>query len=314
MTPRGTGAPAAEPVLTPERKKLGGILVPVTTPFDPHTGDVAPISFRENLRRWMAEPLDGAVLFGSTGEGKLLDEDEKLRLLEMARDLVPEEKALVVGAGAESTRATIRQVKPLAEMGADAALVSAPPYFGSTLGPDALLEHYRAVADASPVPVLVYHIPKFTHVTMEAGLIGELARHPNIAGLKESSGDVKRFAAYSEQVPPGFRLLVGSGALLYTALELGAAGAIVAVGLLAPAECARILHEFRAGNTRNAGRAQTRIAPVHNEVIARYGARGAKAALDLLGMSGGAPRPPLKPLTDKERKGVAQALEGAGLL
>ena len=103
-------------------------------------------------------------------------------------------------------------------------LVHPPSYFGASLAPDALLAHYHAVADASPVPVLVYHIPKFTHVTLEPGLVGEIARHPNVAGLKDSSGDVKRFAAYSEVVPPGFSLLVGSGGLLYTALELGAAG------------------------------------------------------------------------------------------
>lgn len=293
--------------------EIGGVMVPVTTPFDPVTGDVAPVAFRENLRRWLSHPLDGLVLFGSTGEGKLLDEDEKLRLLDFARDIVPPDRALIVGAGAESTRATIRQLGPLGQIGADAALVSAPPYFGSTLTADAVVDHYRAIADASPVPIIVYHIPKFTHVVLEPGLVGELARHPNIVGLKDSSGDVRRFAAYSEQVPEDFRLLIGSGALLYTALELGAAGGIVAVGLLAPAGCARILHDFRAGNTRDAGRAQTTIAPVHNEVIARYGARGAKAALDLLGLAGGPPRPPLKPLSEKERRGVADALDRAGL-
>lgn len=296
-----------------DAREIGGVLVPVTTPFDPVTGDAAPVAFRENLRHWLSHPLDGVVLFGSTGEGKLLDEEEKLRLLELTRDVVPPDRALVVGAGSESTRATIRQLQPLADIGVDAALVSAPPYFGSTLAPDAIVDHYRAIADASPVPILIYHIPKFTHVVLEPGLVGELARHPNIAGLKDSSGDVKRFAAYSGLVPPDFRLLMGNGALLYTALELGGAGGIVAVGLLAPAECARILHDFRAGNTRDAGRIQTRIAPLHNEVIARYGARGAKAALDLQGLTGGPPRPPLKPLTDKERRGVAQALDRAEL-
>lgn len=292
----------------------GGVLVPVTTPFDPVTGEVAPVPFRDNLRRWLSAALDGVVLFGSTGEGKLLDEEEKLRLLEFARDIVPQDRTLVVGAGAESTRATIRQLAPLGGLGADAALVSPPPYFGSTLGPGALLEHYRAVADASPVPVLVYHIPKFTHVTLDAGLVQELARHPNIAGLKDSSGDMKRFASYTEVVPEGFTLMVGSGALLYTALELGAAGGIVALGLLAPEACARILQEARAGRSGQAGALQTRLAPVHQDVVARYGAPGVKAALDLLGLAGGPPRPPLRSLSEKERRGVARSLEAADLL
>ncbi|MBX6365857.1 MAG: dihydrodipicolinate synthase family protein [Gemmatimonadetes bacterium] len=293
---------------------LSGVLIPVTTPFDPVTGEVAPVSMRENIRRWTAEPIDGIVLFGSTGEGMLLDEEEKLRLTAMVRDVMPGGLPLVAGAGAESTRATVRQAQRLAEAGADAVLVHAPPYFGPALSAAALRDHFLAVADASPVPVILYHIPKYAKVTLEPGLVGELARHPNIRGLKDSSGDVKRFAEYTTACGRECALFVGNGALLYTALELGAAGGIIAVGLLAPALCAEIVRCFRSGDAQRAGQLQERIAPVHREVVAPFGAPGLKAALERIGYVGGPPRAPLKALAEKERAQVARVMQAAGLL
>lgn len=295
-------------------RRIGGILLPVTTPFDPMTGDVAPVPFRDNLRTWIAEGIHGVVLFGTTGEAPLLDDAERLALMEYARDVVPPESVLIAGAGADSTRAAIRLARALSAAGAEAVLVHPPVFFAPALDSAAIVAHYRAVADGSPVPVLLYHFPRFTHVEFEAGLVAELARHPNIIGLKDSSGDVKRFAAYTEAVPDDFRLLVGSGALLYTALELGAAGGICAVGLLAPSECVAIVREFAAGRPAAAGRIQSRVAPVHKGVVARFGARGVKAALDLLGMHGGDPRPPLLPLDERSAKAVADALRAAGLV
>lgn len=294
--------------------RLGGIFVPVTTPFDPMTGDVAPVPFRENLRTWLGHGLDGVVLFGTTGEAALLEESERLALMEYARDVVPPERMLVAGAGADSTRAAVRLARALAAAGAEAVLVHPPVFFAPALDAASVLAHYEAIADDSPVPVVLYHFPRFTHVEFEAGLVAELARHPNIVGLKDSSGDVKRFAAFTEAVPDGFRLLVGSGALLYTALELGAAGGICGVGLLAPAECVSLVREFSAGRPQAAGQLQSRIGPVHKDVVARYGARGVKAALDLLGMYGGAPRPPLRPLEERDRRAVEEALRQAELL
>ncbi len=297
----------------PDREHwLSGLFVPVTTPFDPVTGDVAPVSFRENLRRWSSEGIDGVVIFGSTGEGALLDEDEKLRLMALARDVSA--LPLVAGAAGESTRAAGRQAKRLAEAGADAILLHPPTYFGPHLSPAALRDYFLAVADASPAPIIVYHIPKFTKVTLDPGLVGELMRHENIRGLKDSSGDMKRFAEYSTVCGGGCRLFIGSGALLYTALELGAAGGIVALGLIAPGECARIVQAFRGGHARTAGEIQERIAPVHKDVVAAFGARGVKVALDVLGYAGGAPRAPLVPLNEKERAQVVRALRDAGLL
>ncbi|MEJ2502148.1 MAG: dihydrodipicolinate synthase family protein [Gemmatimonadota bacterium] len=296
------------------RDWLSGLFVPVTTPFDPVTGDIAPVHFRDNLRRWLETRINGYVVLGSTGEGALLDEDEKVRLTEWARDVLPSMRPLVAGAGAESTRAVIRLSRRFGEAGADAVLVHPPWYFGVSLSPGDLRDHYLAVADASPVPVLIYHMPKFTHVLLDPGLIGELSRHPNIAGIKDSSGDLKRFADYTDACDDGFRLFVGNGALLFSALELGAAGGIVALGLLAAESYGDLLAHYRGGRLPAAGRIQERLAPAHREIVGAYGARGVKAALDLMGWHGGPPRPPLTPLREKDRKVVARVMQEARLI
>jgi 4-hydroxy-2-oxoglutarate aldolase len=299
--------------LPDDRDWLGGLIVPVTTPFDPVTGDIAPVSFRDNLRRWLQTPVDGIVLFGSTGEGALLDEDEKLRLADYARDVVPPARSLIAGAGAESTRAVVRLAQRFAEAGADAILVHPPAYFGAALAVADLRDHYLAVADESPVPVVVYHIPKYTHVVIEAGLMAELSRHPNIAGIKDSSGDLKRFADYTTACEKGCRLIMGNGAQIYAALELGAAGGILALGLLAPEPYAKLIAHFRAGRIQEAGKLQQRLAPAHKQIVGGFGARGVKAGLDLLGWHGGPPRPPLRPLGEKDRATVARVMQEARL-
>lgn len=293
---------------------LSGLFVPVTTPFDPVTGDVAPVSFRENLRRWLETPVNGYVIFGSTGEGALLDEEEKVCLAEYARDVVPSMRPLVAGAGAESTRAVIRLCMLFADAGADAVLVHPPSYFGVSLSAADLRDHFVAVADASPVPVLVYHMPRFTHVTLDAGLMGELARHENIAGIKDSSGDLRCFAEYTEACGDHCQLFVGNGALVYAALELGAAGGIVALGLLAAEEYGQLLAHYRAGRLPQAGQIQERLAPAHKRIVGGFGARGVKAGLELKGWHGGPPRPPLSPLSEKDRATVEQVMQDAGLL
>ena len=294
--------------------RIGGVLLPVTTPFDEVTGDVAPVALRENLRRYVDAGVDGLVLFGSTGEGALLDVEEMVRLTAYAREVVPAGVPLLVGSSAESTRATIRLTRMLADQGADAALVHPPAYFGAFLPPGALLDYYRALADDSPIPVIVYHMPKYTKTTIEPGLMGEITRHPNVLGFKDSSGDIKRFAEYTRACHDSCRMLVGNGTLLYTALELGGAGGIVAIADMVPDRCVELVREFRAGNTRCAGELQESLATVHKEIVATWGAVGVKAGMDLLGWNGGPARPPLRTLGEKGRKQIERVLKEAGAL
>lgn len=291
---------------------LGGIFVPVTTPFDPVTGDVAPVALRENTRALLARGVAGIVAAGSTGEAALLDEGEYAQVIGWLRDVVPDARWLVAGAGRESTRATIAACRVAADGGADAVLVRPPGYYGSTLSVGALVEHFRRVADASPVPVLLYNIPKYTHVMLQEALIAALAAHEHVLGAKDSSGDLKNFAAY-RAAAPDWAMLVGSGSHLYPALELGAAGGVLAVAHVAPALAGEIYDAFVAGDRVGAGAGQERLAPMNRTIVTELGVPGVKAALDLVGLIGGPVRPPLRDLDGAQRDRIAQVLAGAGV-
>lgn len=295
--------------------ELSGVVAPATTPFDPVTGEVDVVALRANARAWLRAGLHGVVLFGSTGEGVFLDEEERVRALSAVREVVEGDRLLLAGTGAESTRATVRMTRAAAEAGADAVMVHPPAYFRPAMTPEALRDHYLAVADASPVPVVLYQVPpRFSTVELPAGLVGELSRHPNVVGIKDSTGDLRSLGALCDACDRSCAVLVGSGDALYGALETGARGGILAVALLAPAECAALYRAYRDGRLAAAGRLQERIAPLHRAVVGAMGAAGVKAALDELGMHGGPPRSPLRPVRPKERETVRDALRKAGLL
>ncbi|MQA90145.1 MAG: dihydrodipicolinate synthase family protein [Gemmatimonas sp.] len=290
-----------------------GVFAPTTTPFDPATGDLDLESLRNNARHLVATDLAGLVLFGSTGEGVLLDDDERVAGLEAVREIA-EGKLMLAGVGAESTRATVRLVRRAAEAGADAALVPPPAYYRPQLTVEALWGHYSAVADTSSVPVLLYQIPPvYSGVELGVGLVAELSRHPNIHGIKDSTGDLEAMQSIREACAGDFAVLVGSGAVVHGALEVGACGAILAIANLAPDECAEILAAGMAGDPRRGEILQARLAPLHRAVVGRYGVPGVKTALDLIGLVGGPPRPPLLPLPAGDRDEVRAALEAAGL-
>jgi 4-hydroxy-2-oxoglutarate aldolase len=294
---------------------FSGTFLPVTTPFDPVTGDVDVIAFRSNLRHWFKNPIRGILVAGSTGESVFLDEQERVSLLEAARDVVPENALIIAGTGGESTRHTIRMTQQAADAGADAVLVSPPAFFKGAMSPEVLARHYVAVADASPVPVLVYQVPlHLSTLEFPTRLVAELSRHGNIVGIKDSRGKLALLGELVEACEDGFQVLVGSGAQLYGALEIGAVGGIVAVGLMAPAQAAEISVAFREGRSADAGREQERIAPVHKQIVGGMGAPGIKAALDLLGLRGGVPRPPLVPASESRVEDVRGILDAAGLL
>ncbi len=292
-----------------------GTFLPVTTPFDPVTGDVDVVAFRANLRHWFRSPIRGVLIAGTTGESVLLDAGERRALIEAAADTVPDEGLVIAGTGAESTRGTIELSRQAAAAGADAVLVQPPAFFKGAMTPEALARHYRAVADVSPVPVLVYQVPlRMSTVELGTGLVEELSKHPNIAGIKDSRGQLDLIGELVQHAQDDFQVLVGSGALLYAALETGAVGGIVAVGLLATAQAAEISVAWAEGRLEDAGRLQETIAPVHQQVVAAMGVPGVKAGLDLLGLRGGAPRAPLSRASEAKIEEVRAILEAAELL
>lgn len=286
-------------------KRLAGVLAPVVTPFAPN-GELDDAGFARNARAHLAAGLAGLVVAGSTGEAALLDEEERDRLVELARRETPADRWLIVGVGGESTRQTIRRARQAAERGADAVLVVAPHYYGQAPGEAGLRAHYERVADESPVPLVLYNIPKYMHFALAPSLVAGLARHRNVIGIKDSSGDPASLAAYLSAQSPEFTVLTGNGAGLAAALDAGARGGILAVSLFA-AELA--LETARGG--AGAVAAQEALAPLAREIVATLGVPGVKAALDELGLAGGAPRLPLLPLGAAERARVRQALDAA---
>jgi len=221
------------------------------------------------------------------------------------RDVLPDKSWLLVGTGAESTRQAVMLTRAAAAEGADAVLVRPPGYFATGVSPASLGDYFRAVADASPVPVLVYNIPKYTHLSIAAGLLQQLAAHANVVGVKDSSGDAKNLAAYRDAAP-AWSVFVGSGSLLYAALELGCDGGILAVACFAAALCAEILSAFRAGDRERAGRLQERLVPLDREIVGKLGPGGVKAAMDAVGLYGGPVRAPLAPVVAADRERVAR--------
>jgi dihydrodipicolinate synthase/N-acetylneuraminate lyase len=292
---------------------MSGVLVPLTTPFDVATGDVAAVALRNNARALLDQGVAGFVASGSTGEASMLSEDEARQVVAWLRDVTPDDRLLIVGAGRESTRGTIQACRAGWEEGADAALVRAPSYYASALNQAALADHFRAVADASPIPILVYNIPKYTHLSLSDTLLASLADHGNIVGAKDSSGDLKHFASYRDAVPK-WHLFVGSGAGLYAALELGAVGGIVAVANYAAETAVAVFEAFRAGDKAAAGSAQEVLTPLHKEIVAQFGPAGVKAAMDVVGLFGGPVRAPLPALDDSQRAAVTRLLERARLI
>ena len=282
---------------------LAGVFAPITTPFDAASGDVSQQHLQDNVTRLLADGLDGIVVAGSTGEAPLLDADEQRRAVAWTRAVTPKAKWLVVGTGAESTRQAIALTRGAAAEGADAVLVRPPSYFPAVAA-RALANYYRAIADASPVPVLVYNIPKYTHVSLPAELLQELSTHTRVVGVKDSSGDLKNLAAYREAAPQ-WAVFVGSASLLLPALELECDGGIMAVACFAPRLCADLLAAFHAGDRAAATALQDRLVPLDKEIVSKLGPAGVKAAMDAVGLYGGPPRPSLAPVGAAERERVA---------
>ena len=298
----------SEPVIS-----LSGVFPPITTPFDAG-GNVAYDALVANLERWNAYDLAGYVVLGSNGEAPFLTADEKASILTLCREAIPSGKLLIAGTGSESTRATIALTNFAAEAGADAALVVTPHYYGPKMTPDALVRHYHQVADASPIPIILYNVPKATHLDMDATTIARGAQHPNVLGVKESSGNVVKLADIVRQCRPGFQVLAGTAGFFFPALAVGAVGGVLALANIAPQHCIDIHHLHRSGYWAEAAELQRRMIPVNAAVTARYDIAGLKAALDMLGYYGGPVRSPLLDLTDSDRDALRAILIDGGIL
>jgi 4-hydroxy-2-oxoglutarate aldolase len=291
-------------------KNLKGVICPVVTPFN-RRGDVDEGFFRENLSRITGIGLAGILVAGSTGEAPYLAERERLRLVEVARESVKAPEILMVGTGLESTIATLNLSREAVARGADALLVLTPNYYKPRMDSAALVAHYRTVAAGVTRPVMIYSIPQFTGLEVDPATIAKLSRLPNMAGLKESSGNLDFVRAVLRKVRPGFHVLVGAASIFYDALCEGAVGAVLGLANYAPSLCVGLYQAFLHRHAAEARDLQQRLVSLGQRINLPYGVAGIKAALDLCGYHGGTPRLPLLPASAPARKQIAAALREA---
>jgi 4-hydroxy-2-oxoglutarate aldolase len=299
-------------VITQKEKHLQGIFAPLTTPFVGE--EIAPDHLAENISHYNRFDLAGYVLLGSTGEAVYLNDDESEILMKAARDAVPPGKLLIAGTARESTRGTIRFTNCMAGLGADAALVRSPGYFKSRLTPDALALHYQRIAEESDIPVIIYNIPVHTGYSLTTETIHRLSSHPNIIGLKDSSGNLGFVGEILEQAPRNFDILLGAASIFLPGLIMGVSGAVIALSIVAPEHCLRLLRLFRNESWEEARRLQLDLIPLNKAIIQTMGVAAAKYALDLTGFYGGPCRSPLPPLNKQEEDHMRRILEKLHLI
>jgi 4-hydroxy-2-oxoglutarate aldolase len=290
--------------------RLDGVFAAVATTFRRDNGDLDLAAFTENVRAYMTAGQLGVVVCGSTGEAALLAEMERSELLEAARRAVPPDRMVLMGVGAESTRLTVRRCHEAQTVGADAALVVAPHYYSNAMNFDALRAHYQRVADESPIPVLLYNIPKYMHFKLLPELVAEMARHGNVAGIKDSSGDLDLLASYIENSSETFSVMTGNGGQLHPALMAGARGGILALATFAHEQVVAIHRAHRSGDHATADRIQAVVKPVNAAIVGELGVPGVKAAMDAVGLKGGPVRGPLLDLDAAARARVASLVGG----
>jgi 4-hydroxy-2-oxoglutarate aldolase len=276
--------------------RFAGIFTPIVTPFGPDDR-VEFAALRRNVARWMQTPLSGLVVLGSNGEAPQLEDDEADRVIEAVREQVPAGRALIAGTGRESTRATIAATRRAAAAGVDAVLVRTPAFFKPQMTSDLFVAHYTEVADASPVPVLLYNVTVYTGVNLLPDAVQRLSVHPNIVGLKESGSDIGAMAEVIARTPDDFTVLAGSATTLVHAFCAGCHGAVLALASLLPGECVLMLDLVKAGRLEEARQLQRTIMPLARLVGGKHGVPALKAALDAMGYEGGLPRPPLRPVS-----------------
>ncbi len=272
--------------------KLGGVMPPITTPFQ--KGELALDKLKDNLLKWGQTDLSGFLVLGSNGENVYLNDKEKIKVIEVCRDSIQAGKVMIVGTGLESTQETIRFTNQAAKMGADYALVITPSYFRGSMKPEIIQEHFIAVAESSKIGILLYNVPQFTGINMEPELVARLSEHPNIAGIKDSSGNIEQLSQIVNLSRNSFAVFVGSAPVFFPALCIGAIGGILAVANVVPQECVQILNLFDEGKLSETKTRQGQLTPLAKAVTTKYGIGGLKAAMDIAGYFGGYPRLPLK--------------------
>jgi 4-hydroxy-2-oxoglutarate aldolase len=291
---------------------FNGIFPPLTTPFDAE-GNVDYEGLKQNIAQYNDTGLRGYVALGSNGEAVHLSADERVRVIETIKQSATSSHTIIAGVNEFSTRAAIDSARRVADAGADAALVITPYFYKSHMTSSALADHFTAVADNSPIPVLVYNVPQNTGVVIDSATIAALGEHQNISGVKDSSGNFGAIADTINRAPEGFQVMTGNGGILYPSLLMNAVGAILAIACAAPRACVDLYNAAQSGDHAKARELQTRIAPLSHIVTAGLGVAALKAAMDINGYIGGRVRAPLAQLSENDKERVRDVMRKTGL-
>ncbi len=290
--------------------KIQGIFPAMATPFDSQ-GEVWKVKVEYNVSKWNRTDLAGYVVGGSTGETVLLSHEERFHLWEWVAEYASPEKLLVAGTGAESVRETVLLTNKAAELGYKAALVVTPHYYKNQFNNATSQKiFYGAVADQAKIPVLLYNLPQNTGIDLAPDAVAELSHHPNIVGLKESSGNVGKIIRMLNEAKPGFQVLTGHAGTLAPTLGVGACGAILAFANAAPYACVSIWEAHRMREFDAALDWQRRIFKAGSMVTEKFGIGGLKHAMDIMGYYGGPPRLPLLPPNAQGKQEIEDAFAG----
>ncbi len=288
--------------------KIKGVIPPMITPFD-EKGEVDYDKHVKNMEKWNEYDLAGYLVLGSNSETPYLNEEEKLKLVELTVKHKKEDRIVLAGTGLESTKATIDLTNKVADLGADAALILTPFYYSGKMNDEALINYFTEVADNVKIPVLIYNVTKFTHINISPYAVGVLSKHPNITGMKDSSGSITQLVEYKSVIDESkFNLLVGTASAWYPALTIGIDGAIMALANCCPKECIEVQEYYEKGDWEKSREIYERIYPVNKAVTATYGVAGLKYACNLLGFEGGYVRKPLLELKEEEKTKVREIL------
>jgi dihydrodipicolinate synthase/N-acetylneuraminate lyase len=287
--------------------KLQGIFPPITTPFD-HSGNIYAAKVQHNVEKWNLTGLGGYVVMGSTGESVMLTTDEKLTMWELVAKHAAPDKLLIAGTGVESVRETVCLTNRAAEMGYKAAMVRTPHYYKNLVSrAEAQTLYFRAVADQSRIPLIIYNWPQATGVDIPVEAVTAISEHPNVIAIKESSGSLEKVMQMLREVRPGFQVMVGSAPTLWPSLLMGACGAILAYANAAPYSVIAIWEAYRTREEAAGLDWQNRIGRAATLVTAKYGVPGLKYAMDLNGYYGGPPRLPLTVPTAQAKQEIEEA-------
>lgn len=294
-------------------KVIKGVIPPMITPFT-ENGEVDYDAHASNMEKWNEDQLCGYLVLGSNSETAYLNEKEKTKLIELTVKHARKDRIVLAGTGMESARETIALTNKAADLGVHGALILTPSYYHAKMNDDAQIAFFTQVADHAKIPVLIYNVTAFTHINISAHAVSVLSRHPNIIGMKDSTGNVPQLVSFQTVMADDFNLMVGTVSAWYPALALGIRAGIFASANCIPNECAQVQEAFDRSDLEKAKEVYVRIFPVNAAVTATFGIAGLKYVSDALGYKGGFVRNPLLPLKEGEKSKLDEILKTAGLI